>query len=319
MSFTYSVNQRPNTGGYAMYLVLANFIAAGWTVRTSSDGTTYKSTPGSQITSGATGANGMANDKAWFRIQDPGGGREFVVQRGTGGNLNWGIKYSVAAKFTGGSPSATQVPTATDEVKILGDITGVTQTYARLWGFDGQINLHMGMGDASIHYAFWMFGIQIATTNASTAGSWMMDYVTGADTGDLDPTVHYSNNTTGDLRLVAASPVAFCYFTSISSANFQNVQIQPSLFYGPQTGNLVWNNGWNSFEDILPAPWASTTYGWKGWSSIFQMFTQNVHYSGDMASIGNPPVMGTKNYMLMGEQNGGVILQWPASAGDMIN
>lgn len=322
------VNQRPLTGDIAMFLVLTNFLTAGWTVRTSSDGTTYKSSPGSQITNGNSGANGMANNFAWFRLQDPGGVREFVVQRNNSGlDWQWAIKYSPAAKFTGGAPAAHQVPTAADEVPILGDITGVTQTYATLWdSTPGSFALHMVMGDAAAGYAFWICSLSFATASASTSGAWFMDLVTNADTGDLDPTVHYARNTTQSFRDVASGENSLCFFASLASANFLGVRLQPWLIsiygLGVGSGQAMGHNTWNGLEDTLPMCWASTTAGrgWKGWSTLFTTFIGSSHEWGDLGSVGNPPVFGTKNYVLMGEtgSGSGVTVPWPAGV-DCIN
>ena len=60
----------------------------------------------------------MANTSAWFRISNP-DGVEYVCQRGIN-NLQWRVKVSPTVGFTGGSPGATQVPSATDEGIVLG-------------------------------------------------------------------------------------------------------------------------------------------------------------------------------------------------------
>ena len=110
----------PATGAVAMYELKELLKLAGWTVLSSSDGTTYNS-GGDQITSGASGANGMANNNAWFRIRSPAGAGavSFTFQRGTT-NLAWRIVRSRTAGFTTGSPSATVVPSASDGGTMLG-------------------------------------------------------------------------------------------------------------------------------------------------------------------------------------------------------
>jgi hypothetical protein len=324
------VNQRPTTGNIAMFLVLSNFIAAGWTVQSSSDGTTYNSS-GNQITSGNSGANGLGNNYAWFCIQDPGGGRQFIVQRnGSGLSYQWAIKYSVAAKFTGGSPSATQVPTATDEVPIWGNITGATQTYATLWNnSDGTYNLHMVMGDASVQYAFWMCALVLATPNANTCGAWFMDFMVNPDAGDLDPTVHYAASGTASFRDTTTSAVSYAFFTSITSANFLSLKLQPWLVPGSGIGigiggQAMGYNSLNGLEDTLPMMWASSSagQGYKGWSTLFQTHVSGAHEWGDLGSIGNPPVFGVKNFLTTSETGGSaggiVVAGWPAGV-DCIN
>ncbi len=323
MAFTPSVNNRPTTGPIAMFEILTNFLAAGWTCKASGDGLSAYSSTGSVFSNGgASGANGLANNYAWFRIQDPGAGREFVVERGTT-NLNWGIKYSLSAHFTTGG-SSTTVPTATDEVPVLGNITGTGGsggTYVQLWGSDNSYVLHMMMGDSTIQYAFWILAVvtPAQTLNASSGG-WMMDYVTGVDTGDLDPTVHYAASIS-DLfgNAMNAFPVAHCYFTAITSGNFGTVELVTWFGNGSSAafGEIAAPQGcnyWNGYEDCLPAAYTSTTNGWKGWSTLFTWYGSNAHNTTDLANIGNPPVQGTKNYMV----TTAVLVPWPAGTNSIV-
>jgi len=108
----------------------------GWTVPRSSDGATYNSS-GDQITTGGGGAGGMANNNAWFELRCPGGLRSLMIQRTTGNTL-WRIKYSAAgAGFTGGTPTATRTPTATDEAVVRGGGTDAAPTGYALHAGDG--------------------------------------------------------------------------------------------------------------------------------------------------------------------------------------
>ena len=135
-----------------MYTFKELLKTAGWTVPSSSDGTTYNSS-GDQITSGASGAGGLANNSAWFRLRDPGGVKEITIQRGTL-NTYYRIKYSFLAKFSGGSPSATQTPSATDEFLMLGTGTDAAPGYTATLGTDGTYRYNVATDNAS-PYGFW--------------------------------------------------------------------------------------------------------------------------------------------------------------------
>lgn len=100
--------------GYAILYHLKELLkAAGWSVLMSGDGLSSYNASGDTITHSGSGANGMGNSTAWFRITDPGSRREYVFQaQALDYNLIW--HYSALDKFTGGSPNATTIPTAAD-------------------------------------------------------------------------------------------------------------------------------------------------------------------------------------------------------------
>lgn len=165
MAKFYDVNtiMGANGGAEAMYRLKEVLKAAGWTVKSSSDGTTYNST-GDQITGSGTGANGMNNASAWFRIQEPGspGRREYTVQHSsTGANDHqWRVKYSANDKFTGGSPGATQTPSATDEAIILGGGTDASPTFASMFTAAGGGYRFHAIAQSTPEgtaYGFWAF------------------------------------------------------------------------------------------------------------------------------------------------------------------
>lgn len=120
-----------NAGAAAWLLAFKTVaVAAGWTVPRSSDGTTYNAT-GDQITTANTGAGGMQNTGAWFILREPGGRREWCWQYANGATqLNVRVKYSPLARFTGGTPGAVRVPSATDEQLMFGGGTDASPTYA---------------------------------------------------------------------------------------------------------------------------------------------------------------------------------------------
>ena len=155
-----------------MYTIMTTLVSAGWTVKSSSDGTTYNSS-GNQITGGLSGANGLANSEAWFRIQAPLFGsvkRELIFQRSTSGDLNWRITYSPSAGFITGSPAATVVPSASDSVVILGGGTDASPSFSALFIANNTYRFHMMAGDNSIGYSFYCVGCPVGSQTQASSG-----------------------------------------------------------------------------------------------------------------------------------------------------
>lgn len=188
---TGNVNNVPATGAIAIFNVKTLLKAAGWTIPRSSDGTTYNSS-GDQITTGAAGAGGMDNTSAWFVIQDPGGRRQYMFQRGATA-LIWTIRFSELAKFTGGSPGPTTSPTATDQAILWNAAT---------------------FFDANGTYRFHVVCDPVAIPGSNVYMFWFAAHVTGQDVcqtlfmadgmrsgtyrpGDASPLVHFCNYGTG--------------------------------------------------------------------------------------------------------------------------
>lgn len=198
MSFTQFIENTPATGSVAMYDLKEMLKAAGWTVESSSDGTTYNAS-GDQITGGGSGANGMANTNAWFRISNP-DGVEYVIQRGTS-NRMWRIKASAVATFTGGSPGATQVPSATDEGVMLGSGTDASPTFELLFNTDASYR-HKGGADNASPYGFW--SAAFPTGGGATNHFFGHEPLTGVEPTDGSPFITYCGPTTPSASNLAA-------------------------------------------------------------------------------------------------------------------
>lgn len=271
-----SVNVVPATGAITTFVLKETWKQLGWVVKASSDGTTFNST-GDQITTGASGAGGMANNSAWFRIQDPATLHEFTWQRGTT-NVNWRIKWSHSAKFTGGSPGATQTPSATDEQIDTGAGTDASPTFAAVWATDNTYHLHAG-GDDATPYSFWYRTTLSSGGTTSTVGQFfnmqrgsypgadVAPYIIKFNSGALSASIvngtamgsgYYKKGLTGE---------AFVAYNAGNYGGFLFGTAQPivpastsgqSLAINPYTGNDVG----------LPIPVARSnnlsTPGWKG-------------------------------------------------------
>jgi hypothetical protein len=125
MASFWKVNQTSTNGSIRYWDMIETMLAAGWTMQGSGDGTTLHP-PGDSVSHGGTGARGLGNTTAWVRLQDPGGGREIVIQR-MSNDTNWSLVYSPSAKFiTGGS--ATIAPTAADQYFIINNVSTIQPT-----------------------------------------------------------------------------------------------------------------------------------------------------------------------------------------------
>lgn len=191
-----NMNVLCGSGGTMMYAVKEGLKAAGWPTIASSDGTTYNAA-GDQITSGNAGANGFGNTRAWWRGRDPGGRREVTLQHvGVGAGVNgsnYRIKMSESARFSGGAPSATVTPSATDEQVLLGSGTDASPTGAGVSGNATQ-RVHV-VADSSAVGNVYAFQVNSFTPGSATEGGlrfFCEPMAPGSyDAGDVAPCVWF--------------------------------------------------------------------------------------------------------------------------------
>jgi len=197
MAFTFSTNQQPATCAACVFLFKATLKTAGWTVPSSSDGTTYNAS-GDQITTNTTGAGGMNNNFAWFILTQPlldGYQRHIAIQV-----VNATVKnqFKIKLSWTGfntGSPNATTMPTAADEQYILGS-AGAFGTL--LDSTENTLISNICAGGPTEKYHFYWYTTKLATGGVGSI--FMMDYVSGANPQDYDPYIYYINgNSTAPL------------------------------------------------------------------------------------------------------------------------
>lgn len=247
-----AVNTIPATGAVAAFSFKEARKQEGWTVTQSSDGTT-RNASGDQITTGASGAGGMANNSAYFVIQSPTGGRQICFQRSNAGsNVNWRITISHSSGFVTGSPSATQAPTAADQQIRLGGGTEASPTFAAWWGADGTYRLHTG-GDNASPYNWWYYAT-VTATGAHSAHGWYLNmargtytyldtapYVTefsiavvsGISVGYAMGSGYYKKGLTGEAHVAIFSAIPFGYGSST-----QLVGVNPIT--GNDTAAPIW-------------------------------------------------------------------------------
>ena len=69
-------------------------------------------------------------------------------------NLLWRVKFSYSAGFTGGTPGATRVPSATDEGLYLGSGTDAAPTGTAMFAADAGYRFHCAAGGAAEAYTY---------------------------------------------------------------------------------------------------------------------------------------------------------------------
>lgn len=143
-----SVNTSPSTGREALKILYKVLLQAGWTRQGSSNGTSFDNTGATDFWSGTLG------NSSWVRMRSPAGAGsyEFILQTGTASTA-LRMKWSHSAGFTGGSPSATVPPTATDQQHVDGNDTPTFNTF---FAADGTYKLHSGADNAA-PYSWYMF------------------------------------------------------------------------------------------------------------------------------------------------------------------
>ncbi len=138
----------PATGAEALFALKALLKLQGWTVLSSSDGTTYNPA-GDQITVPSAGPGGMANARAWFRLLAPVGTAQMIFQRSAALNTQWRNKFSPDAGCIGGAPAATVTPSATDEILPLGGGTDAAPTFSTWLPADGSYRWNCAADNAA--------------------------------------------------------------------------------------------------------------------------------------------------------------------------
>lgn len=197
------VNRTINTSALTLGAQVAVFalktcqVAAGWQVKASSDGTTFKG-DGDLLTHAGTGAGGLSNHHAYYVIEEPGPGRrQWCAQMSATQASMMRIKYSALAKFVGGAPTATRVPSAADERVTLGTGTDAAPTYALLMTTGALYRFHAIALSHAINgaYGFYLF-VTVAAGVAAGYGLWFQEPMMPGTSNptDGDPVVVVSSS-----------------------------------------------------------------------------------------------------------------------------
>lgn len=182
MAFALYPNDIPVSGTQAIFLFKERLKTGGWMVSASSDASTFNST-GDQITISGSGAGGIANTNAWFRLRSPDFLREFLIQRGSSDEL-WEVWYSSdGVGFVSGSPTATVLPTADDGKQICG-INGNVEDWLSP---RGRYKTDLLVGDADEGYSFHF---QCREQNyARVSAGLFLDVLEVSKSEDSDPAI----------------------------------------------------------------------------------------------------------------------------------
>lgn len=249
-------NSVPVAHAYAIVLLKTTLKLAGWTVPSSSDAITYNST-GDQITTGATGAGGFGNAGSWFRIQEPGGRREWCFQASS---AQFRAKWSESSKFTGGTPGTTRVPSAVDEQVLLGGGTDAAPTYANLLT-GATYRVHIVANSTAIG-GVYPFVLWCTTTPGSTAAGGFIAQEPMSpgsyDAGDLSPLLVMCSVSAG----IPGGSAWFGY--GGGSPVFGPVTISSAGVF-----NGAMPTDYSTSKDVNGRPyWTRTTGGhWKGYGT----------------------------------------------------
>jgi hypothetical protein len=278
----FSSSARYDTNEEVIFKLKAQLVLRGWLVKSSSDGLTYNST-GDQITTSGTGAGGLTNASAWFRIQCPSMGgvtRELTFQRST--TQNYRVKYSYSAGFTGGTPGITQTPSATDEKLIVGTGTDAAPTYALFFNGTGRYYA-MSLGDSSEGYSFFYATITASTisVNGVTNSFFMMDRIStsSVSVGDTDGYSFMFSPTT--ITTTTSATNNFSWFKKgLGGEGF----VATPLFDWNMNGNKTYSVGSNASNQkcsLLPILYGrestlAAPNGYKGFSHMVYLTTNKI-------------------------------------------
>lgn len=205
MTYIFSSSINISEGQEVFFHLKQLLKSAGWTVPSSSDGTTFAA--GDIISSSAQ----MSDNQSWFIVKQPLGAtgsygnvrREIAIQRDSDSDDEaWRAAYSYSASFTG-SADATTLPSADDQVRIIGEefpafgynttVFSTNTTYKAHIGADNEppygfyvVTVPNGGGDPD--FCFIMEGMAEGTTSSQ----------------DIDPYVFYHGDTGANLDILRA-------------------------------------------------------------------------------------------------------------------
>ena len=277
MAYSFTTNAIPSNSPDAMFRFKEALKSAGWTVKSSSDGSTYNAT-GDQITTSSSGAGGINNTRSWFRIQQPGSiARELTIQNTTAGT-SWRVKYSTSAGFTGGSPAATVTPTATDEQVIYGSGTDASPSGATLFSSSGSSRLNVAVGGIAENYSFYMISTALGSSNPNAIFYFDVLQPFSIASEDQDPCVMYiSSSTTPTLITESSNAVRGWLKKGLSGEGFVNI---PACAYYSGSNTIVAPNALgthpiNQVEILIPVIYMrksslSSPTGYKGVSTLLK-------------------------------------------------
>jgi hypothetical protein len=236
MAFGNFIHTTPASFADWAYQWISNLEASGKFARVSdSDGTTYAS-GGGQVTSGASGAHGYNNNDAWIVTKHLASGRQWCFQRDASTGVGYRIKYSKSSGFTGGSPGATRVPSASDESVVVGGGSDASPTFtSALGGTSGSNRLNAAV-DASTGSSW---GHSHPNGGGSVNGNWVIDFLASPNVSDIDPVI--MRFSTSALALNNLAGYAGNKNSTISAGSFvtSELMIPPNSSFGGMGPSVI--------------------------------------------------------------------------------
>lgn len=289
MAFSQWVEIDTVDGAQSIYALKEMLKQAGWVVSSSSDGTTYNAT-GDEITHGGSGAGGMANNRAWFRISNP-NDVEYVIQRSTSLNYQYRVKCSPANRFIGGSPNATTVPSATDEGILLGGGTDASPSFETWFSTTSNFRYKAGADSAS-PYHFWAVAIPIGGGSANHVFVHEgLDATEPTDGAPFHTLIGSSDPQDSNISNESESGNTTRSFGTVPSTTPSTWVVIPALTYNSTSGQavpLLPTNPITGKDESFPIPYARRTAsgnaGWKGVGSMMRWATPS-RSNGDTLTI----------------------------------
>lgn len=264
-------------GGRSFFDFKEGLKQGGWTVESSGDGLALFSAVGDVITVRGTGAGGV-NIRAWLRLQGH-SGFEIIMQMGDGSvagsasEIDIRIKLSAADGFVGGSPSAIQTPSATDEFVIRGGTNDAAPTFNRIWNGRNNASLdaegeHLLIGAVEDRApSRFVFGYLQDFSPFACRGGWLFDstqlqQVPLLGLTDPEPYVFYIAGTTGSAspgsafgenELVGLSANQQTPFAVLGTGLWSGAEIEPFQTVASQFANIGANNPFLAgAHDLVP-------------------------------------------------------------------
>ncbi len=299
----------PASGAVAVDALIDTLLSAGWRITRWSDATTYTDATGAPLASnpygsGASGAGNLGNTSAWFTVRASDSSREWLFQRNAS-DAAWTISRS-AAGFSGGSPAATTLPTATDATALFSAASAFTATPGRLF---------ISADDAD-GYGWRLMCLPSGGGNVLTL---LLDVpLDSPDPSDTDPYLWLGYYNATGLTVYAAASAAVQANTALIYKRFvgagSNQRVTFASLYGtsgrlapPETeqGGALPSSG---YDVPLPIPVVrtgapSTTTGWVG-------FARGIRWATVQGRASGQTLDGTTEYWIYAA---GLWLPWDSS------
>lgn len=260
----FSYSEKANTGREIWYSFKELLKTAGWTVNASSTGSVYNST-GDSILSVTD-----INNNGWITLVHPlidGYQRAVCIQWASTSNYaNVRIKIGWAG-FNSGSPSATRVPTFTDEQILIGTGTDASPTFASFFGtIQGDNNIYAMAGNAAEKYSFHMLSYKNNIGSQPTASMntvFIFHYLNNTNVLDIDPYVYVASGS-ADFNAQNLNSFPWCgnvvtapsawYKKGLSGASFvrYNIVVNGSDNSGVNVINKIGSNPYDNKIDLFP-------------------------------------------------------------------